>query len=309
MRAGGVIWILWKGWCIVMRDVDLLRLDRWLSLAVVAPVRRVFSREARGTIPILMYHSIDEDVDCKMHPYFRTVTSPRRFSEQVKFLRREGYQAISISQAIDLLSRSGGAGACDERRVIITFDDGFLNVYTKAFPVLEQVGFSATVFLATDYVGRKFVNGRPCLSEPQIREMSKAGIEFGSHSVTHRRLVTLPLDELEREIRDSKKIIEEIIDREVSSFSFPYRFPEENKRFTGVLREQLEAAGYRIGVTTAIGRPGVTDDPLFLPRLPVNDCDDTKLFNAKLLGNYDWLHAGQLLHKRSHAWIQNWRGL
>ncbi|WP_029001904.1 polysaccharide deacetylase family protein [Azohydromonas australica] len=291
-----------------MLDLHSLRIDRLLTLSLVAPMSRLLPPARCPIIPVLMYHSVAPDLDSDVHPYFRTVTSPRSFARQVEFLKREGYEAVTMSEAARLLRQAdtdaSSAWAC---KVVLTFDDGLLDFLTMAFPVLESADFTATVFITSGCIGKPFLNGRPCLGKRDIQLLSQRGIEFGSHSVTHRRLVDLDWAEVTQEVVASKKTIEDIVGREVSLFSYPYRFPEENAAFTCRLREVLIDSGYSGGVTTVIGRPRAGDDVLFLPRLPMNDCDDAALLRAKLAGHYDWLHAGQLMRKKSRTLLRNWR--
>lgn len=281
-----------------------MRVDRTLTLSVVRPWRSLVSRGADDCIPILMYHSISPELDDRVGPYFRTVTSPQSFARQIDVLRAAGYEAVTLSQAVALLDAPAPAA----RRVVITFDDGFRDFLTEAFPVLERAAFTASVFLPSDFIGKPFITGRACLSASEIRTLSDLGIEFGSHSVSHRHLVELGTQELARELSDSKARIEDITGREVGMFSYPFRFPEENPRFTRSLAGIMDECGYRGGVTTAIGRSRRDDDRRFLPRLPMNDCDDAPLLRAKLAGHYDWLRAGQRMRKRTRAAWQRWRG-
>jgi peptidoglycan/xylan/chitin deacetylase (PgdA/CDA1 family) len=292
-----------------------LRLDRVVSLALAGPlgqglrgVRRGLTSRARAAdetpIPVLMYHSIADDVDTSVHPYFRTVTSAARFAEQVQHLCDQGYQGVTLADAASRLQGAHRAGDAVRKPVVLSFDDGFRDFHTTAMPVLQAAGFSATVFVSTDFIGKPFLTGRPCLNTHELRELCASGIELGSHSASHRRLVDLSLHELAQEVRVSKQSLQDITGKAVHSFSYPYRFPQQNQTFTNTLAELLKEAGYRAGVTTTLGRAAVVDDPLFLPRLPVNDCDDMALFAAKLNGHYDWLRSGQVLGKHSRAWMQ-----
>ena len=283
-----------------------MRADRLLTLSLFAPWQRLLTRSSSEAIPILMYHSVDPELDDSVHPYFRTVTSPRAFAAQVECLRNSSYQAITLTDALALLASKSTPAARLTDKVVITFDDGFRDFHSHAFPVLERAGFRATVFLASTFIGRTFITGRECLGPQEIRELCDAGVEFGSHSATHRRLVELPMPELAAELSGSKATIEDVTGREVSLFSYPFRFPEEDTAFTTRLAGLLDESGYRGGVTTAIGRSTERDDPRFLPRLPMNDCDDALLLSAKLAGHYDWLRAGQRLRKHSRALWRRW---
>lgn len=282
-----------------------MRIDRTLTLAVIGPLQRLVARRDRASIPILMYHSVARDIDDTQRPYFRTVTSPEMFARQIELLRASGYAAITLSEALGLLEAGDGGPLHSAPKVVITFDDGFRDFYTEAYPILAQAGFTASVFLPSAFIGMRFITGRECLSASDVRALADKGIEFGSHSVSHRRLVDLSPDELGTELRDSKATIEDVTGCAVTTFSYPFRFPERDVRFTATLAQLLDECGYRGGVTTTIGRSSLHDDRRFLPRLPVNDCDDESLLRAKLCGHYDWLRSGQRLGKHSRALWQN----
>jgi peptidoglycan/xylan/chitin deacetylase (PgdA/CDA1 family) len=183
--------------------------------------------------------------------------------------------------------------------MVITFDDGFQDFYANAFPILSRYCFSATMFLPTAHIGEttRTFKGVECLTWRQVRELGAAGIEFGSHTVTHPKLKSLTLKDLQYEIQCSKDAIEQELDGAVSSFAYPYAFPETDRAFTAMLRSQLQEVGYENGVSTIIGTAGPADDQLFMKRLPVNSFDDNRLLRAKLESGYDWLHGIQLASK------------
>ncbi|MDD5580545.1 MAG: polysaccharide deacetylase family protein [Methylobacter sp.] len=252
-------------------------------------------------IPILMYHSISHNLDDHLHPYYRTVTTPERFEQQMHFLSHSGYQVLTLSQAV-LLSQEASELplSFDSQRpkVVITFDDGLRDFYTSAFPILEKFGFKANVFLTSGLIDRTFITGRECLKAQEIKELAEKGIEFGSHTVSHPQLKALSRNEIVHELAISKQMIEDIIGFPVALFSYPYRFPEEAPIFTKMFGMLLVDQGYSIGVTTIIGITKIKDNPLFLKRLPINDWDDPHFFQAKLEGAYDWLHTVQLIYKK-----------
>ncbi|MGO8772922.1 MAG: polysaccharide deacetylase family protein [Terracidiphilus sp.] len=275
------------------------RFDRFATLYVVNPLRRSVSGN-KPSIPILMYHSISDDAETGVHPYYRTSTSPQRFASQMKYLSDNGYRTASLT---DVVTQLQGQAAVADKRVVITFDDGYRDFYREAFPVLDRFGFSATVFLATSFVGDRTLQfkSRDCLTWTEVRELRKSGIFFGSHTVTHPQLRALSMPAINEEIVSSKRTIEEKLGSAVDSFAYPYAFPQTDSDFKKMLRDSLRQAGYQNGVCTVVGRARRSSDPFFMERLPVNSCDDTALFQAKLAGAYDWISKSQYVVKMVKA--------
>jgi peptidoglycan/xylan/chitin deacetylase (PgdA/CDA1 family) len=277
-----------------------LRPDRFATLYLSHPMLRRVPLRRRVRIPILMYHSIRKAGVQDTHPYYETETSVLMFQEQMAFLHENGFSVISLSEAVRLLD--AGARPSDNR-VVITFDDGFEDFYTDALPILNRYRFTATVFLPTAFISCtpiEFKN-KACLTWAQVREAHRAGIGFGSHTVTHPQLKEVSTYELEYEIRYSKETIEDQLGDRVDSFSYPYAFPEEDAEFKQALQRTLATYEYKSGVSTRIGTAGADDDRFFMKRLPVNSYDDLPLFKAKLEGGYDWLHSLQYASKWIHA--------
>jgi peptidoglycan/xylan/chitin deacetylase (PgdA/CDA1 family) len=244
-----------------------------------------------------MYHSLSESAEEGVGPYFKTSTRPDVFRRHMKYLAEEGYKALLLSEVLAIVQ---GRGAFPEKPVAITFDDGFKDFYLHGFPALMEYGLAATMFLPTAFIhddGRPFKN-KECLTWPEIREMKKAGMDFGSHTVNHPELRRLPFAEIERELAESKQRIEEELDAPAPFFSYPYAFPQENKVFAQEFRELLVQTGYACCVTTELGRVQAGDDPYRLKRLPANSLDDPSFFQAKLEGGYDWLAKPQALIKK-----------
>ena len=271
------------------------RADELATLYFFRPLRKL-ARPRGARVPILMYHSVSENGAEKYHPYYGTVTSSAAFARQMRFLHENGYRAVGLSEAVRFLASGGSEGP---KPVAITFDDGFRDFYTEAFPVLKRYGFSATMYLPTASIGescREF-KGRACLSWGEVRELRKEGVHFGSHTVTHPQLRQVRTEEMRDEVRRSKETIEEKLGCAATSFAYPYAFPETDRVFRGKLRGCLEEAGYENGVATTIGTAGRASDRFFLERLPVNSFDHLRLFGAKLEGAYDWLHTVQYARK------------
>jgi len=272
-----------------------LRLDRLVSLHLAHPARQIFRVRHGPRIPILMYHSIEEGPS-DARPYYDINTSPARFEEQMKLLSDEGYRTIHLNEAVKSLAD----GARDSKCVVITFDDGYRNFATAAYPVLARFNFTAELFVPSELIQDRTAEflGRELLTWSELRELQACGIHVGSHSASHSKLKFLSDAELEKEVARSKNTIEDKTGQPVRSFSYPYAFPETDVVFAQTLRKLLIKHGYENGVTTVLGTAGRSSDPFLLPRLPVNSSDDLTLFQAKLEGSYNWLHAFQYVTKR-----------
>lgn len=272
------------------------RLDRIATLFFFQPLLRNISLRKRNNIPILMYHSISNDNESNVHPYYRINTSPDAFAKHIKFLHENNYSLISLRDVKETLAQTNNS---PDRHVVITFDDGYRDFYTEAFPVLQNYGYTATVFLPTGFINNKNnLKGKSHLNWNEILELSNNGISFGSHTVNHPQLKLLKKEDIEFELRQSKKVIQDNLQKQVESFSYPFAFPEEDKEFTKHLKEILKKYGYKQGVSTRIGTTSKEDDIYFMKRIPINSCDDIRFFEAKLKGGYDWLARAQLLFKK-----------
>jgi peptidoglycan/xylan/chitin deacetylase (PgdA/CDA1 family) len=288
----------------MIRDKDLFRADRVLTLYFVRPLLCRSLSQDPSSLPILMYHSICDGDENGRSPYYRTNTSPSAFQEQMRSLDHDGYVGMSLEDALPILR---GDEPKRKKIAVITFDDGYRNFLSDAFPVIRQYGFSATVFLATGFVGdrRNAFNGTRCLSWEEVEELHRHGIRFGSHTVNHRKLHGLEWSEVESELRASKESIEKRINEPVLSFAYPYAYPQADKHFVRKFTSLLTKSAYVCCVTTMIGCTRIEDDPFSLKRLPINTCDDLPLFRAKLQGAYNWLNFPQSLVKTCKQWIQN----
>jgi len=155
---------------------------------------------------------------------------------------------LATVQVSDIATCVRARRAFPPRTIALTFDDGCASVYEEAFPLLCEYGFLATVYLVTDYCGRlnawpgqpREIPRLPLLQWGQIQEMSRHGIQFGAHTKTHPDLRRLSTFELEREVRDSKRAIEDRLGQPVDSFAYPYG--HFDARVLEVVRERFAAA-------------------------------------------------------------------
>ena len=272
------------------------RMDRLITSLLYYPLvlRNNLARTAK--VPILMYHGItDKNGVRPMHDYYATNTPANVFRSQMQFLLDNGYRGAGLDEIRRFVSRTFDPG---KKSVVLTFDDGLKDFLAEACPVLKRYGFTATVFVPAGFIGKKGTQNDRHLSWEELRDLSDNGFTVGSHSITHRRLDLVDRASLRVEIADSKKIIEDNIGREVTFFSYPFAYPENNKEFTATAKRFLEESGYVCGVTTLIGTTLPGDDPFCLRRIPVNGKDDLFFLRAKIEGAYDWLRLPQYLYKR-----------
>lgn len=172
-----------------------------------------------GFIPVLTFHSIDDG---------RAPTSfgPALFARGMETLARSGYRTISLAGAASI---AAAKHPFPEKSFAITFDDGYRNVYEKAFPVLAHHSFTATVFLTTGDSGRTgdgdrlpALFGSEMLSWGEIRIMKDAGIDFGAHTLTHPDLTRISPEDAAREIAASRDVIADALGAPVLTFAYPY---------------------------------------------------------------------------------------
>lgn len=226
------------------------------------------------SIPVLMYHALDEQRSAISIP-------PSVFERQMKALHEGGFSVITLS---DLVSKLQSGEALPERSVVITFDDGFEGVYTHGLPILQRYGFPATVFLVAGYCGKTNdwpsqpagIPRLPLSDWPHIQEMERYGIEFGAHTHSHPRLDRLPPDELEREIVESKAIIEDKLGHEVNHFAYPYG------RHNDVSAEMVSRT-YSSACTTYLSMVTSESNPLALERVEALYLQSPRL--VRLLAN------------------------
>ncbi len=221
---------------------------------------------------ILMYHSVD------YNPIFFTV-KPENFQRQMDYLKEKKYNVISLARLIECIKSKN----IPLKTVVLTFDDGYEDNYFNVFPILKKYNFPATFFLITGNMGRKNVSVVSGNIYPQIlnwrqaQEMHSSGlIDFEPHTVSHPKLRKISLREAEREILDSRKTIEENLNKKCSFFAYPYG--EHNHEIEDI----LERNGFLGAATVNQGLVGPKDNLLRLKRNSIDYSVDFIQFKAKL---------------------------
>jgi len=221
-------------------------------------------------VPILMYHYLSAPPP-GANIYRRDLSvSPEQFDAQLRYLKQHGYHTVSLRDLLYALNRGWDL---PDKPIILTFDDGYADNYTNAFPILRKYGFTATFFVLTRFVDEEHPG---YLTWLQIREMSRAGMEFGSHSKDHPDLRRRNRDFLIWQILGSKQSIEDHTRRPLFAFSYP------SGHYDVRVEKVLAEAGYLVAVTTEQGTEHTSDRLLRLKRIRVRGAYNVDRFAEML---------------------------
>jgi len=232
-------------------------------------------------VPVLMYHHVAP------HPGDTVTVTPQVFEGQMRYLAEKGYRTLKLSELMAYIS---GDLQLLERAVVVTFDDGWLDNYLYALPVLRKYGINATIFIVTDRTDsashdpvvplpsttpshneskrliREGAAAQVVLTWDLIAEMRSTGqVEFHSHLVSHRKAHELPEEDLRHEIFASRRIMEERLDTSSPYLCWPYG--SYTDRGVDLARE----AGYRALFTTEPGVARSGDDPFRIRRIDIKN--------------------------------------
>jgi peptidoglycan/xylan/chitin deacetylase (PgdA/CDA1 family) len=192
-------------------------------------------------LPILMYHHVQVLSPIASAVWRLLTVTPAAFEAQVAFLSKQGYHTIYFS---DLIAYFDQGRPLPARPIILTFDDGWEDDYATVYPILKKYGMEGTFFPPTNWVGKSKVT----LTWPQVEEMDRGGMEFGSHTASHRLLSNLGRAQALRELTLSKSILDSHLRRPVVALAYP------GGSHNSLTMELVPQAGYGIalGVTPSI---------------------------------------------------------
>lgn len=227
----------------------------------------------RYTVPIIMYHYVHYGAN----PDDKLVVTPEAFQRQMRFLKERRYNVVPLETLAVLIKEKRKIPA---RTIAITIDDGQRDNYDQIYPVLKKYNLPATMFVIVNEIGR-VQNDK--LSWDQIKEMRDSGlINFGSHALGAEPLVNIKSEEeLEKQIFESKKILEGKLGKEVKIFSYPEGL------FNAKIKKMAMQAGYLAAVSTSPGISSPSDDIFALKRLRISqNADNLFIFYVQASGYY-----------------------
>lgn len=248
---------------------------------------RLRRRNLQGGLRMFLYHRVSDDDDV-------LALSPAKFRAQMEHLAAQGFHGLDAVTALDLLY----AGELEPGHVAITFDDGFKDVEENALPVLAELGFSASVFVATEVIdGTARYLWAPedaqLLDWDDIRRLDEAGIlRFEPHTLTHPNLTTLGDRECRQEIEGSKLALEKQLGRDTFALCFPGGFVGSRER------DQTQDSGLTYGITCEPGLNTPETDPFLIRRVQIDQTDSLGDFAAKARGSHDRGLVGRGLYRR-----------
>ena len=215
-------------------------------------------------VPILMYHSIS-DVG---GPWAELCVSESDFQAQLDYLVEAGYHTITLQELYQHWETNKVLPA---KPIVITFDDGYRDSYTAAYPLMAAVNYRGVIF---PYVTK--LQSNKGITVAELRELIAAGWEVGSHSYSHPDLTTLSAAECERELTESRQALSDLMGFEVTSLCYPAG------RYNDAVVDAATLAGYDMAVTTETGIASYDRYYLLLKRIRVNRSDSLSTFGRKL---------------------------
>lgn len=227
-----------------------------IILAILISLRYPWWRKNKQGLRVLCYHKVGTPPEPNIKDLW---VSPENFRKQVKYLIDNGWKTLTFKELYDIYKNNA---PLPEKSVLITFDDGYQNNYTEAYPILKELGAKGNIFLVWNTLGKTNIWHKPdtepwvnmCTVE-EVKEMQQSGVfDFGGHTLNHPHLSRLEPEAVKSEIVESKKNIEEALGRELCAFAYPYG--------DGAYDKQIRTAALDAGYTFDFSfKEGITPWP------------------------------------------------
>lgn len=258
-------------------------------MAVLLPRRR-------NRVVVLCYHSVQANTA-------HTSVGPGQFADHLDWLTDQ-CDVVAFSEISGARPRGGG-----RPEVAITFDDGYLDNFGTALPLLLDRGLPATIFITTGLVDgdpqvvryvERLWGAAPgeikAMTWDQVAELAASGMEVGAHTVSHPNLADLSLDHARYEIQTSKSTIEDHLGVSVRTFAYPFGKPREH--FDESTKLLVLEAGFEAAGSILYRGIRASDSPFAIPRIPITG-DTTEALAAKIYGRLDLIGSWQ---ERAPRW-------
>ncbi len=239
-----------------------------MVIAVAAFMVQPFLAE-KYVVPVLMYHHVNYSRESRSD-----TVSPENFQRQMTFIKAYGYRVISLDEFIGGIKNNR---IFPKKTVVLTFDDGYEDNYTYAFPVLRRLNFPATIFISPGFIGREGF-----LDWDEIKYMQDKGIQYGSHGMIQAYLPEQDEAHLIYEIRESKRILEKELKHPIKYYAYPVG------GFSRDIKDRLMREGYEGAVATNRGYDRYNKDVFEVNRVKFSDKDRSSVgIWMKLSGYYN----------------------
>jgi peptidoglycan/xylan/chitin deacetylase (PgdA/CDA1 family) len=248
-----------------------------------AGVVRLVAWLNRKRVIFICYHGVTKRETRRPDDRLALHVREDRFRAHLEYLQKH-YRVISLN---DYIKASRAKQPLPEYATVITFDDGYRNFYTVAGPLLIEREMPAAMFLIVDRVRQNGeavatswadTDDEKYMSWSEIKQLAEKGVEFGSHTCTHRKLTEIPAAEVDTELRQSKEVITRELRVPDLPLAYPYGFTNDS------IASVAQSLGYSCAITTETGFNDATTDFFKLRRVLVGDNDDVPAFATRLAG-------------------------
>ncbi len=202
--------------------------------------------------PILEYHMVTDNPPIDAEVYN---VPPEEFDAQLDYLQQKGYTTLTLQE---FMRAKHGKLTMPDKPIVLTFDDGYANIYTEMLPILEAHGMKAVVYVISNELGKDGY-----LTLEQVKDLQLRGVEIGSHTADHLALVGLEGEFLLNQVRNSKIYLEWSGLDTIYSFSYP------NGAYNSELAELVKREGYLTAVTGDVGLNTMESNPYTLKRVHI----------------------------------------
>lgn len=268
---------------------------------IVDRIERLYQREyvlyKKYEIPVIMYHRVIEDKsEAGIHG---TYITKEKFESHLKYLKDNGYQTVTFKDLVD--NKYKERFNKGNKFIILTFDDGYIDNYKVAFPLLKKYGHKCVIYLVSDLNYNRWdceSNERnekklDLMSIDMLKEMQDYGIEFGCHTKTHPRLSKISIEDVIKEINESKETLETRLNTKMVSFAYPYGDLSEDVKYVA------SRAGFDFSVATDSGDIAFSTDIHQIRRIGIFPGNSFSTFKRKVSGKYNFRKIKRELKEKS----------